>query len=142
VARVVEFLRGAGVLLKFPHSSALEVTKQPLRELRPRQGASPLRIVWSDTLAKSKLSLERRARIEVEVEQELLEMNLQELRKAAGVTQADVDAKTGMAQADMSRTESREDHRLSILRRYVKALGGELEVSAVVNGRRVRLVGV
>ena len=55
---------------------------------------------WSDTLAKSKLSPERRARIQAEVEQELLEMNLQELRKAAGVTQADVAAKTGMAQAD------------------------------------------
>lgn len=97
---------------------------------------------WSDTLAKSKLSPERRARIQAEVEQELLEMNLQELRKAAGVTQADVAAKTGMAQADVSRTESREDHRLSTLRRYVEALGGELEVSAVVNGHRVRLVGV
>jgi transcriptional regulator with XRE-family HTH domain len=74
------------------------------------------------------------------VEQELLEMNLQELRKAAGVTQADVATKTGMAQADVSRTESREDHRLSTLRRYVEALGGELEVNALVNGRRVRLV--
>jgi DNA-binding phage protein len=97
---------------------------------------------WSDTLAKSKLSPERRALIQAEVDQELLEMNLQELRKAAGVTQADVAAKTGMAQADVSRTESREDHRLSTLRRYVEALGGELEVSAVVNSRRVRLVGV
>jgi transcriptional regulator with XRE-family HTH domain len=75
------------------------------------------------------------------VEHGLLEMNLQELRKAAGVTQTEVAAKTGMAQADVSRTESREDHRLSTLRRYVKAFGGELEVSAVVNGRRVRLVG-
>jgi DNA-binding XRE family transcriptional regulator len=52
---------------------------------------------WSDTLAKSNLSPERRARIQAEVEQELLEMNLQELRKAAGITQADVAAKTGMA---------------------------------------------
>jgi hypothetical protein len=47
VARVVELLRGAGVLLKFPHSSALEGTKHPLRELRPRQGASPLRVVYA-----------------------------------------------------------------------------------------------
>jgi hypothetical protein len=47
VARVVELLRGAGVLLSFPHSSALKGTKQPLRELRPRQGASPLRVVYA-----------------------------------------------------------------------------------------------
>jgi hypothetical protein len=45
---------------------------------------------WSDTLVKSKLSPERRARIQAEVEQELLEMNLEELRKAASVTQTDV----------------------------------------------------
>lgn len=102
---------------------------------------------WSDTLAKSKLSPERRARIQADVEQELLEMNLRELRKAAGVTRAALAAKRGMAQADLSEAETREDHRLSTLRRYVNVLGGELEVNAVVKGRRVkgrrvRLVGV
>jgi len=45
---------------------------------------------WSDALVKSQLSPERRARIQAEVEQELLEMNLEELRKAASVTQTDV----------------------------------------------------
>jgi hypothetical protein len=47
VARVVELLRGAGVLLKFPHSSALGGTKEALRELRPRRGASPLRVLYA-----------------------------------------------------------------------------------------------
>src|SRR5437762_6247535 len=47
VTRVVELLRGAGVLLSYPHSSALKGTKQPLRELRPQQGASPLRVVYA-----------------------------------------------------------------------------------------------
>ena len=50
---------------------------------------------WSDTLSRSKLSPERRARIQGEVQQALLEMNLQELRKAVGVAQADVAAKGG-----------------------------------------------
>jgi len=67
----------------------------------------------SDTLAKSKLSPERCTRIQAEAEQELLEMNLQELRKAAGITQAAAPAKAGMDQADVSLAESREDHRLS-----------------------------
>jgi len=40
---------------------------------------------WSEALAKSKLSPERRARVQADVDQELLKMNLQELRKAAGV---------------------------------------------------------
>jgi hypothetical protein len=47
VARVVELLRGAGVLLNFPHSSALKRSNQPLRELRPRKGASPLRVIYA-----------------------------------------------------------------------------------------------
>ena len=41
-------------------------------------------IKWSDTLTKSKLSPERRARVQAGVERELIEMNLQELREAAG----------------------------------------------------------
>ncbi len=47
VARVVELLRGAGVLLNFPHSSALKGSNRALRELRPRKGASPLRVIYA-----------------------------------------------------------------------------------------------
>lgn len=71
---------------------------------------------WSDSLAKSKLSPQRRARIEADVDQELLEMNLQELRKAAGITQAEMAALATTLQTDATCTESREDHRLSTLR--------------------------
>jgi hypothetical protein len=60
---------------------------------------------WSDAPAKSKVSPESRARIEANIEQKLLEMNLQELRKTAGVTQAGVAARYGPT--DVSRTESR-----------------------------------
>jgi len=35
--------------------------------------------------------------------------------------------------------ERREDHRISTLRRYVEALGGSLEICAVINGRRIKL---
>jgi hypothetical protein len=64
---------------------------------------------WSDTLAKSKLSPDRQARIEADVDQKLLEMNPRELRKAAGLKQGDVAAKTGVGEADVSRADSRED---------------------------------
>jgi hypothetical protein len=47
VAQVVGYLELLGVTLPHPHSSALEGTKYPLRELRPSQGASPLRIVYA-----------------------------------------------------------------------------------------------
>jgi hypothetical protein len=44
-----------------------------------------------------------------------------------------------MTQSELSRLESRDDHLTSTLRRYVEALGGTLEISAVFGGRRIKL---
>jgi hypothetical protein len=46
-----------------------------------------------------------------------------------------------MTQSELSRIESRNDHLTSTLRRYVEALGGQLEVTAVFGTRRVKLIG-
>jgi len=70
------------------------------------------------------------------------EMNLPELRKVLGKTQQDISQAAEMAQAKVSEFERRNDHVLSVLRRYVEALGGRLEVTAVFDRRRVRLRGV
>ncbi len=75
-------------------------------------------------------------------EREILAMNLRELRQAAGKTQEQVARAAKMKQSELSRAERREDHLLSTLRRYVKGLGGDLEVVARVRGRVVRLRGV
>lgn len=75
-------------------------------------------------------------------EREVLEMNLRELRQAAGRTQEEVARGAKMKQSELSRAERREDHLLSTLRRYVEGLGGELEVVARVAGKVVRLRGV
>lgn len=80
--------------------------------------------------------VKRRARAEVE------ERTLQELRKDLSKTQVDVAKTAEMTQSELSRLESRGDHRISTLRRYVEALGGELEVSAIFRGRRVKLTEV
>jgi len=95
---------------------------------------------WSDL--KAKMSPERRARIQREVQSELLEMDLAELRKLAGKTQVEAAALLEMNQSEVSRMEGRTDHRLSSLRRYVEGLGGELEVTAVMGDKRVKLHGV
>ena len=68
-----------------------------------------------------------------------IEMNLPELRQALGRTQLDVSDAAEMAQAKVSEFERRDDHVLSVLRRYIEALGGKLEVSAVFDNKRVRL---
>jgi hypothetical protein len=65
---------------------------------------------------------------------------LRVLREASRKTQADVARAAEMDQSEISRVEQRGDLRLSTLRRYVKALGGEVEVTAVLKtGHRVRL---
>jgi len=47
-----------------------------------------------------------------------------------------------MDQAEVSRIERRDDHRLSTLRRYVQAVGGDIEVYAVIGGKGVQLQGI
>jgi predicted transcriptional regulator len=70
------------------------------------------------------------------------ELTLQELRRGMNVTQVDAARAAEMTQSELSRLESRGDHRVSTLRRYVEALGGKLEVSAVFGRRRVKLTEV
>lgn len=96
---------------------------------------------WSE-VRRGKLSPADEAEVAAAVAAELAEMTLRELREAAGKTQVEVAALTAMAQSELSKVERRDDHKLSTLRRYVEALGGELEVVAVLNGKRVVLTGV
>ena len=55
------------------------------------------------------------------------------LRKGAGITQADVAERSGMSQPYVSKLEADEglDVLLSTLRKYVEALGAELEIRVV-----------
>lgn len=94
---------------------------------------------WSDV--KKKVPTEKLARIEAKAKADAIDMTLRELREAAGKTQAEVADLTGAAQSELSRMERRDDHRLSTLRRYVEALGGELEVVAVLGGQRIHIGG-
>lgn len=93
---------------------------------------------WREIRAK-KMTPEKVASLDREVERELLEMDLREIREAAGRTQVEVADALEATQAEISRFERRDDRRLSTLRRYVEALGGELEVVATFGDRRVRI---
>jgi DNA-binding XRE family transcriptional regulator len=94
---------------------------------------------WSEI--KRKTSLERKARVGADVRRELLAMELRELRQEAGKTQAEVAEIAEMTQAELSKFERRDDHLLSTLRRYVTALGGQLEVVAVFDNKRIAIKG-
>ena len=82
------------------------------------------------------------ARIKSRARAQIEELTLQELRRDLSKTQVDVARTADMTQSELSRLESRGDHRISTLRRYVEALGGEVEVTAVFGGRRVKLTEV
>jgi hypothetical protein len=96
---------------------------------------------WED-IRKKHLTPKETAANRAWAERELLEMDLRAVRELVGKTQVDVAKATKMAQSDVSKAEHRDDHRLSTLRRYIEALGGELEVIARFGDKMVRLRGV
>ena len=84
-------------------------------------------------------SLERRARIEVKKVALREEMNLAKLRQALSLTQATLAEALCVGQAEISKIENRTDVFVSTLRRFVNAMGGELEIKAVFPDREVRI---
>ena len=93
---------------------------------------------WRD-IKRSSRDPARADRVRQRVETELLEMSLVELRRELGVTRVDMATAAEMTQAELSKLERRDDHLISTLRRCVRALGGELEITAVVGDKRVKL---
>jgi predicted transcriptional regulator len=94
------------------------------------------------TVRASRLSPEAIERVRQRAQTRLREQTLRELRLALELTQQQVADKANMTQSELSRLESRSDHRVSTLRRYVEALGGELEIAVVVGKQRVKLTDV
>jgi hypothetical protein len=93
---------------------------------------------WAD-LKKTNLDDEQRARVDRRVAAELVEMSLADLRRELGVTQVELAEAAEMTQGQISSLEHRTDHLVSTLRRCVQALGGDIEIIAVVGDRRVKL---
>jgi len=87
---------------------------------------------WKDVRTKySKLSSERRAAIDHEVQMEALRLTLKELRERVGKTQEEVAAATRLTQPQISKLESgRVDPQLSTLRVLLEGMGAQLKVSA------------
>ncbi len=84
---------------------------------------------WEDL--KHKVSPERREQLKREAVAELDRMGFAALRKARKQTQVELAAKLGIDQAGVSAIENRSDLLLSTLAKYVRALGGDVEIRAV-----------
>lgn len=65
-----------------------------------------------------------------QVDANQMTVTMRELRAIAGKSQVEVAAEMGVAQGEVSRLEGRSDTKLSTLERYVRALGGEIEIVA------------
>src|SRR5712691_9132440 len=72
-------------------------------------------------------------------------LTMRTLREAAGKTQADVATASQINQADISRLESQEgfdDYQVSTLRRYLAAIGGQLEIVGAFGNKKIVISGV
>lgn len=83
---------------------------------------------WADLRAK--MSPESRARAEARSRKMLAGMTLKELRQAVELSQRAVADRMGTSRSSISRIERSSDSRVSTLRRYVEALGAELQIVA------------
>lgn len=88
---------------------------------------------------REEMSPERQERIRQRTEELLAELPLQELRQARALSQKELAEVLGLNQATVSKLERRTDMYLSSLRRFVEAMGGELEITAKFPEGRVRI---
>jgi transcriptional regulator with XRE-family HTH domain len=66
-------------------------------------------------------------------------MELAELRQALSLTQSTLAEALGVKQAEISKIENRTDIFVSTLRRFIQAMGGDLEIRAVFPDRAVKI---
>src|SRR5260370_22446825 len=91
-------------------------------------------------LLRETMSPDARNQSEVRARRMLTEMALDELRHAREKTQQDLARLLNVNQAAISKLESRIDMYVSTLRKYVEALGGQLEITArFPDGTTVRI---
>ena len=79
---------------------------------------------------RERMDPDRQERIRQRTEELLAELPLQELRQARALSQQELAEVLGLNRATVSKLERRTDMYLSSLRRFIEAMGGELEISA------------
>ncbi len=88
---------------------------------------------------RASLSEEAKARIDEKVESASREMDLAGMRRALKLSQEELAETLGVGQAAVAKLEKRADMYVSTLRRFVEAMGGELEIVARFADHDVRI---
>ena len=86
-------------------------------------------IAWKDL--NQELTTEQRAQIKREALADYDRMGFAAIRKARQQTQVELAKILGVDQASVSAIESRTDLLLSTMTKYIRALGGDVEIRAV-----------
>jgi len=85
---------------------------------------------------------ERRARVAARAAELREEMTLDELRRARSLSQEEIATTLDVGQPAVAKLEKRADMHVSNLRRYVEALGGTLEITALFPDASVVLANI
>ena len=85
---------------------------------------------WDD-IAGRRFSPEARENMKAAARAEIERVGLAALRKAREQTQVELASEMGLPQSSISDMERRTDLLLTTLRKYIHALGGELEIRCV-----------
>lgn len=93
-------------------------------------------------ILRDRMTPERRARNEAATQALLAEMSIDELRRARAISQDDIAGILEIKQAAVSKQERRLDWHVSTLRRYIRAMGGELDLIAKFPDQSVSLSNI
>lgn len=88
---------------------------------------------------EAKMSARAQARAQSKADQMLHELALDELREALRLTQESLAETLHVNQAAISKVERRSDMLISTLRKIIEAMGGELEIRAILPSGAVRI---
>ena len=88
---------------------------------------------------EARMSPAARARAEAKAERMLNDMALDELREALKLTQESLAESLHVNQAAISKVERRSNMLISTLRKIIQAMGGELEIRAILPAGVVRI---
>ena len=91
---------------------------------------------------KDGMSRARREKIDAMTQEMLSEVPMDSLRDALHYTQQQIAEELGVKQASVSKMERRPDHLVSTLRRFVEAMGGELELRAHFPNGSITITGL
>jgi DNA-binding transcriptional regulator YiaG len=90
-------------------------------------------------LVATTMSPEAKARAAARTKAMLADMHLQELRRARQLSQEELAERLGASQPEVSKMEGRADMYVSTIRRYIEAMGGELDIVARFPDGSVRI---